>query len=261
MKTIYKQIEEKIQNALKDTLPDLSPSDLEENGRIYYMNGKNGTEFDWFVNEHLPSFMVFYSDKDNLGAAKATVYDDGGMIVYIYDDHGQNMKNEIKTFIDVSKEDMLTFAVCLRTNTDDKKIWDLSLENIESFPVPDEATVSEFLKNKKFYEPSIRRKEIFGKTCIVSKKITGDGWKPGLMLREEPTDERDSGWEFLTGDETDEYVNSPDNFDLCLINSMAGIDPVIMKYIDNPEGACFVRMSSDEFEEYHGQKPYPEKWK
>lgn len=32
------------------------------------MNGKNGTEFDWFVNEHLPSFMVFYDNEEKLGA-------------------------------------------------------------------------------------------------------------------------------------------------------------------------------------------------
>ena len=52
-------------------------SELEEDGKVYYMNGKNGTEYDWFVNEHLPSFMVFYNDRQNLCAVKATVYTDG----------------------------------------------------------------------------------------------------------------------------------------------------------------------------------------
>ena len=47
---------------------------LEENGTVYYMNGKNGTEFDWHVNDRLSDFMVFYDDEDKLGAVKASVY-------------------------------------------------------------------------------------------------------------------------------------------------------------------------------------------
>ena len=41
-------------------------------------------DFSSFVNEHLPSFMVFYDDEENLGAAKASVYTDGGMIIYLF---------------------------------------------------------------------------------------------------------------------------------------------------------------------------------
>ena len=98
MNRILDDIQSLIQKAIKENLPDISCDDLEEGGKVYYMNGKNGTEFDWFVNEHLPSFMVFYDDEENLGAAKASVYTDGGMIIYLFDDHGRNMKKEVKTF-------------------------------------------------------------------------------------------------------------------------------------------------------------------
>ena len=50
---------------MKENLPEVSSDVLEENGKVYYMNGKNGTEFDWFVNNHLPTFMVFYNDEKN----------------------------------------------------------------------------------------------------------------------------------------------------------------------------------------------------
>lgn len=40
------------------------------------MNGKNRTAFDWHVNNHLPSFMVIYNNKDNFVAVKANVYTD-----------------------------------------------------------------------------------------------------------------------------------------------------------------------------------------
>ena len=53
MNPILNDIQSKIQNAIKENLHGVSSSDLEEGGKVYYMNGKNGTEFDWFVIEHL----------------------------------------------------------------------------------------------------------------------------------------------------------------------------------------------------------------
>ena len=52
--------------AVKEHLPEVSMSDLEDNGAVYYMNGKNGTEFDWYVNEKVSDFMMFYNDEDNI---------------------------------------------------------------------------------------------------------------------------------------------------------------------------------------------------
>lgn len=52
------------------------------------MNARNGTEFDWYVNDRLSDFMVFYNDADLFGAVKASVYRDGGMLIRIYGDHG-----------------------------------------------------------------------------------------------------------------------------------------------------------------------------
>ena len=97
MNRILDDIQAKIRDAIKENMPEVSPDELEEGGKIYYMNGKNGTEFDWFVNEHLPSFMAFYNDEENLGAVKADVYADGGMLIYLFDDHGRNMKQEVRT--------------------------------------------------------------------------------------------------------------------------------------------------------------------
>ena len=261
MNPILSDIQTKILNAIKENLPDLSFDDLEEGGKVYYMNGNNGTEFDWFVNEHFPSFMVFYNDKENLGAAKASVYPDGGMVIYLFDDHGRHMAKEVSTFLDVEEPDLLSLAVCMRCNADDKKIWDAALDIIESDVVPDERTISEFISHREYYEPSIRRRDILGKLCVVSKKVSRDGWKVGFMLREELQDDKDSGWQFMAGDEDDEYLDNVENIELCLVNSIAGIDPAIMKYIDSPVGARFVRISSDDFEEDKNQRSYMEKWK
>ena len=260
MDPILKNIETIMTGAIKEYLPELSFGDLEEGGKVYYMNGKNGTEFDWFVNEHLPSFMIFYNDKENLGAAKATVYFDGAVLLYLFDDNGKHMFKEEKTSLDVSESDLLKLAVYLRCNADDKRVWDSAIDLIGSDVDPDEAAVNEFLKNRKYYEPSIRRKEILGKLCVVSKKVTREGWKVGFMMREDPNDDEDSGWQFYAGDEDDEYLDDYKNIELCMVNSIAGIDPAIMNHIDSPVGARFVRVSSEEFEEDKNQKSHMEKW-
>ena len=84
MNRILNEIKEIIKQNINEYLPEVKSSDLEENGTVYYMNGKNGTEFDWYVNDHLPIFMVFYNDKQNLGVAKLLIYTNGEVVLYIY---------------------------------------------------------------------------------------------------------------------------------------------------------------------------------
>ena len=50
MNRILNEIKEIIKQNLNKYLPEVKPIDLEENGTVFYMNGKNGTEFDWYVN-------------------------------------------------------------------------------------------------------------------------------------------------------------------------------------------------------------------
>ena len=261
MDPIINDIKDIMIGAIKEYMPGLSFDDLEEGGKVYYMNGKNGTEFDWFVNEHLPVFMIFYNDKENLGAVKATVYTDGGVLLYLFDENGKHLLKEEETSLEASESDLLKLAVCLRCNADDKRIWDSAIDLIDSDYDPDEVTVNGFLKNREYYEPSIRRKEILGKLCVVSKKVTQEGWKVGFMMREDPNDDQDSGWQFYAGNEDNAYLDDYKNIDLRMVNSIAGIDPAIMKYIDSPVGARFVRISSEDFEEDNNQKSHMEKWK
>ena len=45
MNRILSEIKEIIKQNIKEYLPEVKLSDLEENGTVYYMNGNNGTEF------------------------------------------------------------------------------------------------------------------------------------------------------------------------------------------------------------------------
>ena len=63
-----------IQNVIKKNmavyLPDVSQESLEDGGKIFYMNGKDGTEFDWFVNGRLCPFMSFTATKTTSARSK-----------------------------------------------------------------------------------------------------------------------------------------------------------------------------------------------
>ncbi len=61
------------------------------------------------------------------------------------------------------------------------------------------------------------------------------------MYREKPDKATDSGWRFLAGDETDEYVDNPDNIGIYDVNTIAYYDPDIIPYLDFPTGAAFER--------------------
>lgn len=260
MNKLLSQIVSTIKGALAEQLPGVAPDQLEGSGAVYYMNGKNGTEFDWFVNEHLPSFMVFYGDEENLGAAKAQVYVDGEMIVYLYGERGRELVAQVDSTLEAEGDELLLLAVCLRHNADDKRLWDADVEGIATDTPPNAAMVAEFLENRSFCEPSIRRRALLSKLAVVSKRVTEGHCKVGFMRRGPQHDEDDSGWEFFAGDEGEDAVEDVGNFVLCYVGAVAQIDDVVLRYLDSEEGTELVRVSADEFAADEGQEPHLDKW-
>lgn len=238
----------------------LSVNELEDNGAIFYMNGKNGTEFDWYVNRKISDFMMFYDDEDNMGAVKTTLYNNGSLLTYIYGERGKEVIKEIKSSIDVTKEEALSLAVMLRNEADDKRIWDENIEKINTDSKPDNATIEEFLSRAHYYDDMIERKALLGKVAYVSKKILDEGWKIGYMCRDEAIRENDSGWSFMAGNEDEEYIEDYHNIQLMTIHSVMQYDGAIWKHINSPVGTRLVRVSSQEFEEdCEGKAIYMEK--
>ena len=221
MHRILTELEQKIQECLRTYLPEVKKSELEENGTVYYMNGKNGTEFDWHVNDRLSDFMVFYNDEDKLGAVKASLYCDGGLLIYIYGDQGKSVRQEVRDlYFDVTEEEMLKLAVRLRTAADDKRIWDAAIRGIDTDTEPDSSEVEEFVSNDHYYGAIRRRKDLLRKNAYVSR----------------------------AGNEDDEYINDYKNIVLMPVGAVYQRDPAIFPHVDSPVGARFVRVTADKFE-------------
>ncbi|MDW7690798.1 DUF2185 domain-containing protein [Flammeovirgaceae bacterium SG7u.111] len=84
--------------------------------------------------------------------------------------------------------------------------------------------------------------------CYATSRITVDGAKIGFMYREEPDFEYDSGWRFMAGDETDEYMEETGNSGVYDVNAIANYDQSIIPYLNLPQGAEMERVpNTDEF--------------
>ncbi|RLD57372.1 MAG: DUF2185 domain-containing protein [Bacteroidetes bacterium] len=84
--------------------------------------------------------------------------------------------------------------------------------------------------------------------CVASDKITVEGSSVGFMYREEPESPDDSGWRFLSGDETEEYVEDMNNSMIFDVNTIANYDRAIVSYLSMPIGSELERVEgSDEF--------------
>ncbi len=78
--------------------------------------------------------------------------------------------------------------------------------------------------------------------CIATDRITVDGKRVGFCYREK-TDgiHPDTGWRFFAGDESDEYLDDPDNSSVFCLNTIANYDRDILPLLDSPAGTAFFR--------------------
>lgn len=98
-----------------------------------------------------------------------------------------------------------------------------------------------------FLIPGDKIKEIYytqgNNGCFISKRIVVDGMKIGYMYREIPdTEFPDSGWRFFSGDESDDYVNVPENIFIVSLNTACNYDSTIIDYLDAAYGSAFIRV-------------------
>ena len=106
-------------------------------------------------------------------------------------------------------------------------------------------------RNKEFKIPGDQIKRLISNmgSCIASDRITVSGMKVGYMYREEPDNDIGSGWRFFSGDETQDYADTPDNFAIYDVNTICNYDPAIIPLLNAPYGSAFGRIpGSDKFE-------------
>ncbi|GEP43859.1 DUF2185 domain-containing protein [Brevifollis gellanilyticus] len=85
--------------------------------------------------------------------------------------------------------------------------------------------------------------------CFASDRIMVDGLLVGYMYRDEPYNDVDSGWRFLSGDESQDYMDDPDHLGIYAVNTVCNYAPAIIPYLDSPPGSAFGRIGdTDKFQ-------------
>jgi hypothetical protein len=77
--------------------------------------------------------------------------------------------------------------------------------------------------------------------CFATDRITYDGAPVGYMYREKADFDGDSGWRFLSGDESDEYLGDAANLHIYDVNIIANYSPDIIPHLGAPVGSAFLR--------------------
>ena len=251
MNKILREISKVVKENLIKYLPEIASQDLEENGKIYYMNDKNGTIFDYYTNNHLSPFMCVYNDKENMGAIKLILYTDGKIDIYLFKNHINEPYKEISTSIGVGHDEIFELAVIMNKIADNDNKWGASIEDMDSDIKVTKNEINEFSSQ----EQDFRILAELLKTCIVTKKLLNEHWKVGLMQKMEPSSEMDSGWFLSIGNETQDYVNEPENLCIITLNELCEKDPDLISYLMNKKiGDVLIRVSNDEFEFDDGKK-------
>lgn len=84
--------------------------------------------------------------------------------------------------------------------------------------------------------------------CMATDKITVNGELVDFMYREQPDFDSDSGWRFISGTETQDYVDNADNWAIYDTNTIANYDKAIIPYLDLPIGTELERITgTDKF--------------
>ena len=85
--------------------------------------------------------------------------------------------------------------------------------------------------------------------CIATNRITVEGCKVGYCYREKPDGGWDSGWRFTAGDESEEYMDDPNNAGIYKLNTICNDDPDIIPLLHTPAPCAFEREENGVFQQ------------
>lgn len=91
--------------------------------------------------------------------------------------------------------------------------------------------------------------------CIATNRITVEECKVGYCYREEPDGEWDSGWRFTAGDESEGYMDDPNNAGLYKLNMICNDDPEIIPLLNTPAPCAFERDENGVFRQGENWTP------
>lgn len=131
VKTVFADIREKY--------PFIADEDLHSKGAIFYMNGNDGTDFDWNANDRCCEFYVYHSNE--IGFIKLLVNKGDTYTAYIYPNGEMSATETVRGNFD--EGDSLYLAALLYRKADREYIYDAIIDEIDFAYEPTEYEKSE----------------------------------------------------------------------------------------------------------------------
>ena len=120
-----------------------------------------------------------------------------------------------------------------RLNNEPRHIQDLKLDDPVSFEAC-HVINTEHDDDDNLVERYIKR-------CFVTKRILDDGQLVGYLYREDPDEEKDSGWRITANDESEEYMSDSKNLAYVSLGAVLSRDDSFRDLLDAPSGSAFIR--------------------
>ena len=83
-------------------------------------------------------------------------------------------------------------------------------------------------------------------TCVVTEVITSGQKFIGFAYREARVSPTDSGWRFLSGTESEAYMENPSHYITRPLSDFAAAHPEVAPLLDHPVGSAFARDDADD---------------
>ena len=128
---------------IREKYPLITDENLHSNGAIFYMNGNDGTDFDWNANEHTSEFYIYHENE--IGFIKLYVNKGDTYTAYVYPNGEMSAIETIRG--DLDEGDSLYLATLLYYKADRKYIYDAVIDEIDFSYEPDEWELQE-MKNE-----------------------------------------------------------------------------------------------------------------
>lgn len=118
----------------RELMPEVTDDMLCDEGdgeKIYYMNGNDGTDFDWNCNDRLCEFFMFYKSTE-MGFVKVFVNKDDTMDAYVYKEEYKYGDEPLKPEkVKLRKEDALYLAALMYNIADRKNLYDKPISQLD----------------------------------------------------------------------------------------------------------------------------------
>lgn len=123
----YKEMINKLFEMVRNGTPSVTDDMLDTDGAIYYMNGNDGTEFEWDGNDRLCEFSVFH--KNGAVFIKVLVNRDNTIDVFTYESDAINIPTAKSRL--VYHLDARSFMNLMNRIADEKDLFDKPIDQLD----------------------------------------------------------------------------------------------------------------------------------